>query len=92
MNYTCVSRDVDSLDWVTAEAGKAAPEIYLPAAELVERIVARKRPGSILPVLAGRPAGLRADFLFQKLDVLVDALVGLGYSVVTVSTLMEHAR
>jgi peptidoglycan/xylan/chitin deacetylase (PgdA/CDA1 family) len=92
MNYTYVSRDVDTLDWVTAEAGKAAPDIYLPASELVDRIIAKKKPGSILPVLVGRPDGLRADFLFQKVDLLVDALQELGYSVVTVSTLMEHAR
>jgi peptidoglycan/xylan/chitin deacetylase (PgdA/CDA1 family) len=92
LNYTYVSRDVDTLDWVAADPGKAAPDIYFPAAELVERIVARKKPGSILPVLTGRPAGVREDYLFQKLDLLVDALLSRGYSVVPVSSLMEHAR
>jgi len=92
LNYAYVSRDVDTLDWVTADPGKAAPDIYFPAAELVERIVARKKPGSILPILAGKPGGLREDYLFQKLDLLVDALLSRGYSVVTVSSLMEHAR
>jgi len=92
LNYTYVSRDVDTLDWVAADPGKAAPDIYFPAAELVERIVARKKPGSILPVLTGRPAGVREDYLFQKLDLLVDALLSQGYSVVPVSSLMEHAR
>lgn len=92
LNYTYVSRDLDSLDWVTAAPGIAAPDIYLPAAELVERIVARKRPGSIVPILTGKPAGLREDYLFQKLDLLVDALLGLGYTVVPVSVLMEHSR
>ena len=92
LNYSYVSRDVDTLDWVTEDPGKAAPDIYFPAAELVERIVLRKKPGSILPVLAGKPGGLREDYLFQKLDLLVDALLSRGYSVVTVSSLMEHAR
>ena len=92
LNYSYVSRDVDTLDWVTEDPGKAAPDIYFPAAELVERIVVRKKPGSILPVLAGKPGGLREDYLFQKLDLLVDALLSRGYSVVTVSSLMEHAR
>jgi len=92
LNYSYVSRDVDTLDWVTEDPGKAAPDIYFPAAELIERIVVRKKPGSILPVLAGKPGGLREDYLFQKLDLLVDALLSRGYSVVTVSSLMEHAR
>ncbi len=92
LNYAYISRDVDSLDWVTADPGKAAPDIYFPAAELVERIVARKKPGSILPILAGKPGGMREDYLFQKLDLLLDALLSRGYSVATVSSLMEHAR
>jgi peptidoglycan/xylan/chitin deacetylase (PgdA/CDA1 family) len=92
LNYTYVSRDVDTLDWVTADPGKAASDIYFPAAELVERIVARKKPGSILPVLTGKPGGQREDYLFQKIDLLLDALLSLGYSVVPVSSLMEHAR
>jgi peptidoglycan/xylan/chitin deacetylase (PgdA/CDA1 family) len=92
LNYVYVSRDLDSLDWVTTDAGKAAPDIYFPAAELVERIVTRKRPGSIVPILTGRPAGWRQDYLFQKLDLLIDALLALGYSVVPVSALMEHSR
>ncbi len=92
LNYAYVSRDVDTLDWVTEDPGKAAPDIYFPASELVERIVARKKPGSILPILAGKPGGLREDYLFQTLDLLVDALLSRGYSVVTVSSLMEHAR
>ncbi len=92
LNYAYVSRDVDTLDWVTEDPGKAAPDIYFPASELVERIVARKKPGSILPILAGKPGGHREDYLFQKLDLLVDALLSRGYSVVPVSSLMEHAR
>jgi peptidoglycan/xylan/chitin deacetylase (PgdA/CDA1 family) len=92
LKYTYVSRDVDTLDWVTADPGKAAPDIYFPAAELVERIVDRKKPGSILPILAGKPGGVREDYLFQKVDLLVDALLSRGYAVVTVSSLMEHAR
>lgn len=92
MNYLYVSRDLDSLDWVTADLGKAAPDIYFPSARLVERIVEQKKPGAIIPVLTGRPAGLREDYLFQKLDVLINALLRRGYSVVPVSVLMEHAR
>jgi len=92
MNYAYISRDLDSLDWVTMDPGKAAPDSYFPSARLVERIVAQKKPGSIVPILAGKPAGTREDYLFQKLDLLIDALLRLGYTVVPVSALMEHAK
>jgi peptidoglycan/xylan/chitin deacetylase (PgdA/CDA1 family) len=92
MNYVYVSRDVDSLDWVTREMSFAARDLYLPAARLVERVIAEKRPGSIVPVLVGTPKGIREDFLFQKLDLLIDGLMERGYRVVPVTTLIEHAR
>jgi peptidoglycan/xylan/chitin deacetylase (PgdA/CDA1 family) len=92
MNYAYISRDLDALDWVTTDLGKAAPDIYFSSAELVERIAEQKKPGAIVPILAGKPAGLRQDYLFQKLDILINALLRRGYAVVPVSTLMEHAR
>ncbi len=91
MNYQYVGRDVDSLDWVTEDADEAAAGLYLPAAELVERIIQLKAPGSIIPIRVGKP-GEREDYLFQKLDVLINGLVALGYEVVTATTLIEHAR
>ncbi len=93
MNYTYISRDLDTYDWVTKNVTSQNMGIYLPAASLVERIVAEKKPGSIIPILLGPPEdGERGDYLFQKLDLIVNELVKLGYDVVPVSTLMEHAR
>ena len=43
--------------------------IYLPAADLVEHIVAEKKPGSIIPLQVGVGEGRRDDYLFQKLDL-----------------------
>jgi hypothetical protein len=36
--------------------------------------------------------GPRDDYLFQKLDLIINQLILLGYQIVPVSTLMEHAR
>jgi peptidoglycan/xylan/chitin deacetylase (PgdA/CDA1 family) len=91
MNYQYVGRDVDSLDWVTQDAAEAASGLYLPGAELVERIIQLKTPGSIIPIRVGKP-GERGDYLFQKLDVLINGLVAAGYKVVTATTLIQHAR
>jgi peptidoglycan/xylan/chitin deacetylase (PgdA/CDA1 family) len=92
MNYTYVGRDLDPKDWVSEADAGSAPGIYQSAADLVERVVAAKRPGSIVPILVGPGAGPRDDYLFQKLDLLVNELFRLGYDIVPVSTLIEHAR
>jgi len=92
MGYTYVGRDVEAKDWAPAAAAGSAPGIYEPAAELVERIVAAKRPGSIVPILVGPGEGARDDYLFQVLDLLVNELVRLGYDIVPVTELIEHAR
>ena len=55
MNYTYVGRDLDSLDWVAPTDANEVRGIYLPAADLVERLIALKKPGSIIPLHARTP-------------------------------------
>ncbi|HEY9594303.1 MAG TPA: polysaccharide deacetylase family protein [Spirochaetia bacterium] len=92
MSYLYVGRDLDSYDWVTATESNEARGIYLPAADLVERILAQKKPGSIIPLQVGAGEGKRDDYLFQKLDIMINELSRRGYDIVPVSTLIEHAR
>jgi peptidoglycan/xylan/chitin deacetylase (PgdA/CDA1 family) len=92
MNYTYVGRDLDSYDWVANTESNQARGIYLPAADLVERIIAEKKPGSIVPLQTGVGEGRRDDYLFQKLDLVINELAKRGYDIVPVSTLVEHAR
>ncbi|HUI69292.1 MAG TPA: polysaccharide deacetylase family protein [Spirochaetia bacterium] len=92
MNYAYVGRDLDTYDWVAATDFNKARGIYFTAAQLVERVIAQKKPGSIVPVQVGMVGGPRDDYLFQKLDLLINELSLLGYQIVPVSTLMEHAR
>ena len=92
MNYVYVGRDADPLDWVTREMSITTRDIYFPSATLVQRVVGAKKPGSIVPVMVGRPNGERRDYFFHKLDLLIDALVKRGYEIVPVSVLIEHAE
>jgi len=92
MNYVYVGRDVDPLDWVTREMSITTRDIYYPAGTLVERVIETKKPGSVVPVMVGRPEGERQDYFFHKLDLLIDALVKRGYDIVPVSVLIEHAE
>lgn len=92
MNYVYVGRDLDPLDWVSKGDAAALPGAYAPAHEIVERLVAQARPGSIIPIRVGVPEGGRGDYLFNELALLIDALQAKGYKIVPVSTLMEHAE
>jgi peptidoglycan/xylan/chitin deacetylase (PgdA/CDA1 family) len=92
MNYIYVGRDVDSMDWVTKDTLILTSGIYLSASDLVERIINLKKPGSIIPIQIGIPEEKREDYLFQKLDVLINGLLKRGYRIVTVSELIENAK
>lgn len=92
-NYSYVGRDVDSLDWVPKSGDPTFQRLYEPSASLVERVLEKKQPGSIVSLTIGKPRnGDRDDYLFQYLDLLISRLMERGYSVVPVSILMEHAR
>ncbi|MDR1445084.1 MAG: polysaccharide deacetylase family protein [Treponema sp.] len=90
--YRSSGRDVDPLDWVSREDARRMGIPQYPAADMIDRIMEDKRPGSIIPVRLGSLSGGRSDYLFLRLNVLLDALVRSGYTVAPVSTLMEHAK
>ena len=94
MNYTYVSRDLDPLDWAAKETARhgSGGGLYYPSAFIVDRVLGKKKPGSIIPVRVGKTDGERDDYLFHKIDLLLNGLISLGYKVVPVSTLMEHAK
>jgi peptidoglycan/xylan/chitin deacetylase (PgdA/CDA1 family) len=92
MNYSFVGRDVDPLDWVTKADSARLPGAYLDAHRIVEKVVAEAKPGSIIPIRLGIADGGRDDYLFRELALLIDDLIGAGYKIVPVSTLIEHAN
>lgn len=97
INYQYVSRDVDALDWVTKGAQDGQSGLYQRSPALIERIIDQKKPGSIISMRVGVPEADqlytgRDDYLFQYLDVLVNALLDKGYSFVPVSTLKDRIK
>ena len=91
MNYLYVGRDVDPMDWVTLESPKERGDLYKQSAELVEQVLDEVQPGSIIPVRIGKP-GNREDYFFQKLELLINALLREGYTLVSAGELKEHSR
>jgi peptidoglycan/xylan/chitin deacetylase (PgdA/CDA1 family) len=90
--YTTVGRDVDPMDWVGSEDVRRGGVVQYSASDMIDRIMEQKRPGSIIPIRLGLLAGGRPDYLYNRLGVLLDALIREGYSITPVSTLIEHAR
>ncbi len=90
MNYTYVGYDVDSLDWVPKTENRDG--MYMSVPDLIQRIMNKKKPGSIIPIRIGSIEGGRDDYLFQHMDVLINGLIERGYRIVPVSTLIEHAK
>ena len=91
MNYTYIGRDVDPLDWVSSSEPTLSA-FYKPSSELVERVLKLKKPGSIIPIRIGKSDPGREDYFFHRLDALINGLIRLGYSIVPVTDLIDHAR
>ena len=91
MNYLYVGRDVDPLDWVTLDAPKGTRDLYKKSANLVEQVLDEVQTGSIIPVRIGKP-GNREDYFFQDIDILINALLREGYTIVTAGLLKAHSR
>ncbi|MDR2314538.1 MAG: polysaccharide deacetylase family protein [Spirochaetaceae bacterium] len=89
--YRTVGRDIDSRDWVQPDTRRLGIE-QLSAADMIDYIMDAKEGGSIIPLRLGVLPGGRRDYLFNSLDVLLDALVREGYEVVPVSALMGQSR
>ena len=90
--YRTVSPDVSVLDWVTMDQNRTLPGLCKDSATLIEDVLAAKKPGSIIPVRIGKPEGPRPDYLYDKIDVLINALIEDGYDIVSVDELIKNAR
>ncbi len=91
MNYAYIGSDVDPLDWMSSRDSKSVG-MYFSAHKIIERIMEQKKPGSIIPIRIGVPAGGRDSYLFNELGLLINSLMAKGYDIVPVSALMERAR
>ena len=84
--YLTVGSDVDPLDWMSREEALRLGINRDSVPEMIQKIMEKKERGSIIPIRLGRQTG-RNDYLFLNIEVLLEALVRSGYSVVPVSTL-----
>jgi hypothetical protein len=52
---------------------------------MIEKIIGQKENGAVVPLRIGLLPGGRDEYLFQRIDVLLDALIRSGVGIVPVS-------
>lgn len=83
--YRTVGRDVDPGDWIGGGDARRVGAVF--AADMIDDVMDSVRGGSIIPLRLGLLPGGRNDYLFNKLELLFDALIRAGYEIVPVSAL-----
>ena len=89
MNYTYVNRDIDPLEWAWSMSDYGGTGLSVP--QMIEKIMNKKKPGSIIPIKLGEGKE-GSGVLYSNLDLLLNNLIEMGYSIVPVSVLMDRAQ
>jgi len=87
--YTTVTRDIDSGDWLSRDDALRLNIRQYNASELIEQITGKKENGAVIPVRLGLLQGGRDEYLYQRIDVLLDALIRSGCEIVPVSAVIR---
>jgi peptidoglycan/xylan/chitin deacetylase (PgdA/CDA1 family) len=83
--YTTVIRNLDCGDWLARDEALRLGIRQNNASDMIERIVKNSTHNAVIPIRLGSLPGGRDDYLYQRIDVLLDALVRSGCRIVPVS-------
>ena len=86
--YLTAVRDLDPMDWLSREEAQRLGVRQYASSEIIERIIADKKPGAIVPIRLGLLSGGSDDYLFLRIEVLLDALIRNGCDIVPVSAII----
>ncbi|MDR2700979.1 MAG: polysaccharide deacetylase family protein [Spirochaetaceae bacterium] len=90
--YRTIGRNIDSKDWLSSSDARRLGMEQRFAADMIDAIAAEVKGGSIIPIRLGSLERDRPDYLFNSLEVLINALIRKGYEIVPVSTLVNKSR
>ncbi|MCL2721176.1 MAG: polysaccharide deacetylase family protein [Treponema sp.] len=94
IGYRTVNRTIDPGDWVSREDSLRHNLRQIPPAEMLDQLMQqlnqKRHPGAIVPIRLGLLPGSRDEYLFQRIDVLLDALIRCGYEIVPVSAVINR--
>jgi len=87
--YITVRRTIDPGDWLSKEDVLRLNLQHITPSVIIEQIMTKKQAGAVVPIRIGLLPGGRDEYLFQRIEVLLDALVRSGYVVVPVSAVVR---
>ena len=87
--YVTVSRSIDTGDYLSREESLRLNLRQIPGAEMIDQIIKKREANAVIPVRLGQLPGGRDDYLFQRIEVLLDALQRCGYVIVPVSSIIR---
>ena len=87
--YITVSRSFDPGDWVSREDSLRLNLRQVTPAEMIEQIIQKRETNAVIPIRLGLLPGGRDEYLFQRINVLLDALLRSGYAIVPVSAVIR---
>jgi peptidoglycan/xylan/chitin deacetylase (PgdA/CDA1 family) len=85
--YTYVEQGLAPSDWISLERAATQKIEYQSASRIIENLIPRLKNGAFIPIVTGLSEGTRTDYLYEKLDVLIDAILQAGYDIVPVTQL-----
>jgi peptidoglycan/xylan/chitin deacetylase (PgdA/CDA1 family) len=84
--YFTVERTIDPGDWLSRGDAVRLNLRQTTPSQMIETIIETKSASAVVPVRLGLLPGGRDEYLFQRIDVLLDALLRSGCVIVPVST------
>lgn len=88
--YIFISPDIRIPDWITSADKPEQSVFYKPPAEIIEDICASVSSGSIIPIRLGKTSPHGTDYLYLKLQLLIDSLAEMGYEFTDIDGLMKN--
>jgi peptidoglycan/xylan/chitin deacetylase (PgdA/CDA1 family) len=91
--YVTAARDVDPGDWLSSNDALRLNIIRNSTSEIIEQIIRqiteKSENRAVVPVRLGLLPGGRNEYLYQRIDVLIDALIRSGFEIVPVSSVVK---
>jgi len=87
--YITANRTIDPGDWMSKEDSLRLNMRQVHPAEMIESIIHQSETGAVIPIRLGLLTGGRDNYLFQSVEVLLDALIRSGYEIVPVSSVIR---
>jgi len=88
VGYATAARTIDPGDWLSREDAVRLNLRQISPSQMIEQIMEKKENGAVVPVRLGLLPGGRNEYLFQSIDVLLDALIRSGAGIVPVSAVV----